>query len=242
METPLGVDRKALGYPTPPTTDATGGPRTNSPEIGITRQVRWQVQFCQIRPVNAIFQVLWSFELMQICALACVKLGFIFFYRRIFCTGNGGKVFSAIAIAMIVIIIAWAVSFGISPLFICNEHFAAMWTSIKDLNTHCGRLLDWQLGYAISDFITDVMVLVLPLPCVTLHEFFFFFRFLHGIAQIVVSLSWPAYPRYGSFSYPPSADSQSLEYFFLALCEFGKKNRKIGITVLIEKKKRLRHR
>lgn len=37
---PLGVDRKALGYPTPPTTDATGAPRTNSPEIRITRQVR----------------------------------------------------------------------------------------------------------------------------------------------------------------------------------------------------------
>lgn len=102
---------------------------------------------------------------MQICALACVKLSFIFFYRRIFCTGNG-KVFSAITLAMIVTIIAWAVSFNVALLLICNGHFAAMWTSVKDLNTHCGTLLEWQLGYAISDFITDVMVLVLPMPCV----------------------------------------------------------------------------
>lgn len=150
---------------------------------------------------------------MQICALACVKLSFIFFYRRIFCTGNG-KIFSAITIAMIVMIIAWAVSFNIALLFICNGHFAAMWTSIQDLNTHCGSLLDWQLGYAISDFITDVMVLVLPLPCVRWH-----------FLRLCIAIWYPdRLSRYGSFSYPPHADLLSLEYFVLALCEFGKEN------------------
>lgn len=121
---------------------------------------------------------------MQICALACVKLSFIFFYRRIFCTGNG-KVFSAITIAMIVIIIAWAVSFNIALLFICNGYFAAMWTSIQDLNAHCGNLLDWQLGYAISDFITDVMVLVLPMPRVH----WIFFHLLHCNFGILTAYS-----------------------------------------------------
>lgn len=150
---------------------------------------------------------------MQICALACVKLSFIFFYRRIFCTGNG-KVFSAITIAMIVIIIAWAVSFNMALLFICNGHFAAMWTSIPDLNAHCGSLLDWQLGYALGLY----------------HRCHgscsaYALRTLHCLPPFASQFWYPdCLSRYGSFSYPPFADSLSLGYFVLALCEFGKES------------------
>jgi len=103
---------------------------------------------------------------VQIPALACVKLSFIYFYRRIFCTGIN-RTFRIITTATIVLIIAWAVTFEVAFLFICKGKFAAWWISIKTLETYCHPQLKLELGFAGTDFITDFIVLVLPLPLVS---------------------------------------------------------------------------
>ena len=100
---------------------------------------------------------------MQIPALACVKLSFIYFYRRIFCTGIS-RTFHNITTAAIVLTIAWAVTFEVAFLFICKGKFSAWWISIKTLETYCHPQLKLELGFAGTDFITDLIVLVLPLP------------------------------------------------------------------------------
>lgn len=103
---------------------------------------------------------------MQIPSLASVKLSFIFFYRRIFCTGSN-RGFSVITWIMIAIITGWAVSFFFGLIFVCGTHFSAWWTSIQSLNTYCRATLDMEQAFAISDCITDIIVLALPVPLVS---------------------------------------------------------------------------
>ena len=125
---------------------------------------------CHIEQMNTDrnVQITWAFMLIQIPALGFVKLSFIYFYRRVFCTGSGlTRIFEHITTVVAWIIVAWAVSFFFAFLFICDVNFAAFWTSIRALNTYCGGLLDLQLGFSVSDFITDFFVFVLPLPMVS---------------------------------------------------------------------------
>ena len=105
---------------------------------------------------------------MQTPMLVCVKLSFLFFYRRIFCTGHS-KVFSALTISIIAITIVWGVAFFFAILLECNGHFSAWWVDIQDLNTYCGPALTIENAWAISDFITDLMVIILPMPMVCSH-------------------------------------------------------------------------
>lgn len=143
----IGVTKKSLAYPTPLPPDPKRPLDASAYEIRVTRQITW------------------AFMLLQIPALCLVKLSFIYFYRRVFCTGLT-TIFKHITTVVIWIILAWGISFFFAFLFICEVNFAAFWTSIRALNTHCGGLLDLQLGFAISDFITDFFVLVLPLPMI----------------------------------------------------------------------------
>ena len=94
-----------------------------------------------------------------------MKLSFIHFYRRIFCTGVG-NVFRTITTVIIALIILWGVAFEFAFLFICKGHFSAWWDSIKSLNTYCHPELKLEVGFASTDFITDVLVLALPIPMV----------------------------------------------------------------------------
>lgn len=108
-------------------------------------------------------QVEFAFELMQVLALGFVKLSVLFFYRRIFCTIQGGA-FDHINKIMIVISIAWMVAFFFSHLFSCGTSFYAQWGSIEDTLVHCKGSLLMENAFGISDFVTDAMVLVLPIP------------------------------------------------------------------------------
>ena len=97
-----------------------------------------------------------------------MKLSFIFFYRRLFCTGIG-SIFRTITTISIIFITAWAVAFEFGLLFICRGHFAAWWVSIQSLDTYCHPELDLELGFSSTDFITDVLVILLPLPLVSMN-------------------------------------------------------------------------
>lgn len=110
---------------------------------------------------------MWSFQLVQLPALACVKLSFIFFYRRVFCTGVG-NIFRTITTATNILITVWAIAFEFTFLFICKGHFSAWWTSIQSLDEHCHAELNLELAFSSTDFITDVIVILLPLPLVNI--------------------------------------------------------------------------
>lgn len=100
---------------------------------------------------------------MQVLALGFVKLSILYFYRRIFCVVKG-DIFDWINKIVVVITIAWSVSFFFAILFSCGTSFYAQWGSIEDTMKHCKIGMPLQNGYGISDFILDVFVLIMPIP------------------------------------------------------------------------------
>lgn len=100
---------------------------------------------------------------MQIPALGMIKLSFIFFYRRLFCSGASNRMFDLSTRCVGVIVVLWTVALWFALFFACGTNFSAWWISIETVTTQCVKTLKLQNGFAISDTITDVFVFVLPI-------------------------------------------------------------------------------
>jgi len=108
-----------------------------------------------------------AYEVIQPWAIGFTKLSFVFFYRRIFVTGGSKReAFSIATITTIVIIVAWMISFSFSFLLACAKDFSAQWSGTAELRKVCVNGLALQNGLAISDFLTDVIVFLLPIPMI----------------------------------------------------------------------------
>ncbi|CAD6578657.1 MAG: hypothetical protein ASARMPREDX12_008926 [Alectoria sarmentosa] len=140
-----GVALHSVGYPTP---------KPASP-YAESHYASYQQQTTR--------KVLWSIELMQIPCLGLIKLSFMFFYQRIFAKGKG-KAFKGIIHGMVSLIICWIVAFFFSYLFLCKRHPSFYWTSLANEKEYCNNSTQLHLGYAISDFIFDVAILIFPMP------------------------------------------------------------------------------
>lgn len=162
-----GVRLHALGYPTPITGDPNDPllkvTETNS-AITIISQVWSQSSACDFL-VEHIDQVEWAFQMMQVLALGCVKLSFVFFYRRMF-VHPFSSWFDKATMAMIAIIIIWMTAFFFALLFACKGNWSAWWGSVSDLATNCVQILELGLVLVTSDFATDVIIMALPMPMV----------------------------------------------------------------------------
>ena len=88
----------------------------------------------------------------------------MFFYRRVFRAG-GSKIFDAMMFTVVAIIVAWTVSFFFAFLFECRTHFDHLWTSLA-IEAKCVKTSEVQNGFAISDVVTDFIVLIFPIPLV----------------------------------------------------------------------------
>lgn len=109
----------------------------------------------------------WAFFLMQILSMGFTKLSFIFFFRRIFLTGHR-SLFSIVSACILVVVVLWCLAFFFWFLLSCGNKFATRWTTINTLHHNCQSDIQSDLALAISDFLTDVMILGLPIPMVWL--------------------------------------------------------------------------
>lgn len=103
------------------------------------------------------------FNSVQVLILGLMKLSVILFYRRIF----RGRIFDLCSKAMITIVGVWTTSFVFAFLFSCGTKFWALWSRLIDLLTYCA---DSSLIYrtmSISDVVTDIIILSIPLPNVS---------------------------------------------------------------------------
>ena len=99
--------------------------------------------------------------LLNVLALCCIKLSFLFFYKRCFTTVVKGW-FDHVVFGMIVCVIAWSIAVFLATLFACKANIALLWTppaSPKCLKN--GYLL---LGVSLSDTIVDLGIIILPIP------------------------------------------------------------------------------
>jgi len=144
----IGVRLRALGFPTPP-------PR-NKQDPGDEKSYIF----------TTVEQLEWSFFLMQILSMGFTKLSFVFFFRRIFLTGKPKSIFRFISTVVIITVIVWVTTFFFWFLLSCGTHFSSRWTTMHTLHRMCPSDDRSDFALAISDFITDVFILTLPIPMV----------------------------------------------------------------------------
>lgn len=101
----------------------------------------------------------------MIPAYGLIKLSVIFFYRRLFVKGTNSR-FDSITKASIVIVILWTIAFFFAHVFACGVYVSNTWGPLIDLK-HCANGDVIANGLFISDFLSDLLVLVLPMPIVS---------------------------------------------------------------------------
>ncbi|KAF1974067.1 hypothetical protein BU23DRAFT_598633 [Bimuria novae-zelandiae CBS 107.79] len=101
--------------------------------------------------------------ILLIAGLGLVKLSVVFLYRRIF---KVVKPFHLYSIGLIILLSAWAIGFLLANLFQCGTRLWALWKSNAAMLRYCKASAPASYGFVVSDIVTDVLVLVSPIPIV----------------------------------------------------------------------------
>jgi len=67
---------------------------------------------------------------------------------------------------MMVVVTLWMIAYWLVHLFICGTNFSAFWTSFEALRTQCIETLKMEYSFSITDFVSDFVILIIPLPLV----------------------------------------------------------------------------
>ena len=100
---------------------------------------------------------------LLIAGLGSVKLSVVFLYRRIFNVVHSFRLYS---IGLIVLLACWTIGFLGANIFQCGLQFWALWGSTGDALRYCKAAAPASYGFVVSDIITDVLVLIAPVPVI----------------------------------------------------------------------------
>ena len=92
-------------------------------------------------------------------------MSFLFFYRRIFAVDRIGTT-NILLVAMMVLISLWMAGFFFTTLFECKLDFWALWASPIAVVEHCISQPKLALALTITDFTTDMIIMIIPIPLV----------------------------------------------------------------------------
>ncbi|KAF2831052.1 hypothetical protein CC86DRAFT_134230 [Ophiobolus disseminans] len=143
----IGVYKRGFGYPSPRPGPGQDPTTFTHPEIIINRKLEF------------------ALELFQFPALTSVKLSFLFFYKRIFCT-RSTVILNWIIWTVIALCIIWGVAFFFAFLFVCGTHFSSFWGTPIAFKTHCSIILPENYWIAITDFMLDAVIFFIPMPLI----------------------------------------------------------------------------
>ena len=102
----------------------------------------------------------------MVLAFGIIKLSIMFYYRRVFVIARG-TLFDWITKAAIAMALLWTIGCLFASIFSCGSHIFANWESAQDVMIYCASAYDASSAFVISDLVTDVIVLCLPLPVVS---------------------------------------------------------------------------
>ena len=97
-------------------------------------------------------------------AYGLIKLSVLFFYRRIFVKGTNSR-FDKVTKFSVAVVILWTIAFVFAQVFKCGASIPNNWGPLIDA-VHCADPDKISDGLFVSDFITDFLVLILPIPIV----------------------------------------------------------------------------
>ncbi|KAK8062199.1 hypothetical protein PG997_014296 [Apiospora hydei] len=104
----------------------------------------------------------WTISILLPIAMACTKLSFIFFYRRIFSINRDLKWFLW---GLCIFVVMWAIAFVIATLLCCGTMLFAIWKPISEM-AMCKFFLDVLMAFCITGFVTDLVIIGIPIPIV----------------------------------------------------------------------------
>ena len=91
-----------------------------------------------------------------------IKLSGILLYRRLFV----GSLFNRYFLVLYVVIMLWSLSFFFAFAFQCGTDITHWWTSAATIKAYCDNTNAVNLGFVISDVLTDAMILMIPIPII----------------------------------------------------------------------------
>ncbi|KAI0516711.1 hypothetical protein F5B22DRAFT_655869 [Xylaria bambusicola] len=101
-------------------------------------------------------------QILPLISLGLSKTSVLFFYRRIF---HVHPRFLVVNTVLIVLVAAWATAFLFATIFQCKTP-ATLWHSFEYARIGCVQTLPFYYAVSISGFITDLLILVSPLPLI----------------------------------------------------------------------------
>ena len=132
----------------------------------VLSQTSSEPQWLVTRDLTFSEKLLFTLNLNLVLALGLLKLSVLLLYRRIFCARNSQGIFDISIRVMIWVTILWTLSFFFACLFSCGLKFGAAWGSTNEMIQYCVNMTRFGLGFAGSDFGSDIMISVMPLPMV----------------------------------------------------------------------------
>lgn len=167
----IGTALGALGYPTP-------GLDLHDPK-SITQNnyahtVTNQVDGARTTILDGeadCFQCQLTTYIVSVPALGFIKLAFLFFLRRIFCTNVQNRTpFDITTWVLIGLVSVWTLSFFIAWFTTCGTAISAFWGSFAELKARCGNSIHILTIMSITDVVLDCLIVLLPLPMVSLQS------------------------------------------------------------------------
>jgi hypothetical protein len=91
----------------------------------------------------------------------------LLFYYRIFCAEVKRNAQHTIIVVFMVITVLWTIAMTIMNGLQCGTHISALWNS--DFLKYCIYVYPFEEGFAISNFLLDLFIILIPLPKVSVH-------------------------------------------------------------------------
>ena len=102
------------------------------------------------------------YYLLMVVTFGVVKLSVLLLYRRIFV----GPIFKKFSLGVCILVGIWSLAFFLAYAFECKTHITALWTSTEEIAEYCINTNAIDLGFGISDVLTDILVIAIPLPII----------------------------------------------------------------------------
>ena len=98
--------------------------------------------------------------------LGLIKISFLLFYQRIFAVRQ--KTFADISLLLLIVLVSlWMTAFFFTSLFQCRSNFWANYGSAAEIQANCIDTTQMVFVLSITDFITDVIIICIPIPLVS---------------------------------------------------------------------------
>ena len=110
-----------------------------------------------------------SMPTVAAATLGLAKVGVLVFYRRIFVVDQRSlrDIRNLIMIVMIVLTTLWSLAFCLALMWMCKGDFQAAFQSPAIAAAKCVDAPLLGYAFSVSDFVSDVLIILLPLPFVS---------------------------------------------------------------------------